>query len=348
MAQVKLVLKQPSALRLRFQPGATGATGPTGATGATGPANSLTIGTVTTLGFGVSASASVTGTSPTQTLNLGLPMGAQGPSGSVADGVKGDITVSSAGTVWTITQATLAAIRALTSAANKLPYFTGSGTAALADLSSYGRSLIDDADAAAARTTLGATAVGSTLFTAADAPAQRTALSQKWVTVYDSAVSGSAVATIDIPLGAYSLYRIRADIVPNSAVADFLVAFRISTDNAVSYLSGVSDYLYWGSVDGGGVYTGFAGTTTSFGQFCWTIDTATSIGGTVTATLRQGGASKRVVFKTESTSFDGANGVEGNFSTLLAANGAATHLRLIGSVAGNVFAVGTRVVVEGC
>jgi phage-related tail fiber protein len=70
-----------------------------------------------------------------------------GVSVSNGDGVSGNPTVS--------LSTALSTVGGLTPAADRIAYYTGASAAALATLTTFGRSLIDDADAAAGRATLG-------------------------------------------------------------------------------------------------------------------------------------------------------------------------------------------------
>jgi hypothetical protein len=65
------------------------------------------------------------------------------------------LTQTNAASSYQPLDADLTALAGVSSAADALPYFTGSGSASVTTLTSFGRSLIDDADSSAARTTLG-------------------------------------------------------------------------------------------------------------------------------------------------------------------------------------------------
>lgn len=199
-------------------------------------------------------------------------------------------TLSVAANTYQPLDSELTALSGLASAADTAPYFTGAGTAALMTVTAAGRNLLDDADAAAQRTTLGL-AIGTD------------------VQAYDAelaAIAGLVSAADRLPYftgaGTASLATFTAagrNLLDdaNTAAQRATLGLTIGTDvqaydadlSAIAALAGTSGFLKKTAADTWSLdtstYLTSAVTTISFGTTGLTPSTATSGAVTVAGTL---------------------------------------------------------------
>lgn len=113
----------------------------------------------------------------------------------------------------------LTALAGLTSAADKLPYFTGSGAAALADLSAFIRTLTGAANAAAARLTLGVDA----------AEGWSVLVKSTNQDVTNSGVTNDAELSFAVTANSHYLVELQLVISGNNTTADYTADLRVDS-----------------------------------------------------------------------------------------------------------------------
>lgn len=171
--------------------------------------------------------------------------------------------------------ADLDAIAALVSAANKMPYSTGAQAWALADLTAFARSILDDADAAAVRATLGLGTL-ATLSTIASA------------NITDGTITGADMAASDF-IKIDSAYQTSAD---NPYVITTSITAIPGTLVTMAATRAAQIFKVWLNVDVD--YTG--GASPGFANFGLSIDGGAIVNPKIIGYLATGSIHARITF----------------------------------------------------